>query len=334
VTNSPTDKTPEHPDALLLPCVEGALGSEDLAIVTAHLAACERCSAEVKALQEITVMLRDHKQALCPQAREIFEAAKRGPKIEDSLSRHLELCPQCRSELESYLAEDAGEQIPRELWSKIRNRLAESTADPDEPDEEQFGLWERISRWFRLPALGVAAVAAILVVFLVYPREGPHLPVGMSSVNWEQAPRPKAPAGITRPRTAVLILFKQVDPPVSRQRIDTIYQALEPPMDMAERFDLVTPAMVSEAIKKGRVKASNREELLVTLRTGLDIAQAVLVTVNPTAEGFSVESELVSTETGRVSLERTVHAAREQDLASVIRDTVWALLLKTSTEKT
>lgn len=320
--NSPTNKPPEHPDALLLPYVEKTLGPDDLTVLAAHLAECERCSSEVEALRRITTMLRDNKQVLCPEASEIYEVANRGEKARGLLSRHLEQCPQCRAELESYFEAEASEPMPRELWSKVRERLTDSAVEPRMVEEPSPDLWERFNRWFRLPALGVAAAAAIVIVLLVFPREGAHLP------TWEHVPRPKVTMGIDRPRTALVILLKDFKKPLSGKQTYDLYQALEPSIDVVEKYDMLAPATMSKVIGQGTVDAHDRRELLAGLRSDLNVSLAVLITVTPAAEGFSVESELVNVATGTPLAEKTAKAPREQDLAPVMRDAAWDLLLR------
>jgi type IV secretory pathway VirB2 component (pilin) len=321
--NPPTNKPSEHPDALLLPYVEDMLDPEEVTPLETHLAACERCSAEVEALRLITRTLRESKEALCPETWEIYEVARRGDKVEHSLSRHLERCPRCREEMATLSSAGGPEIMPPELWLKVRGSLSGPTAGTRAVAEDipPLSLWERFNRLFRLPALGVA-VAAILLVLVMYPWEGTRLP------TWDHAPRPKAGSEIHRPRAAVVILFKDFKKPFSDKGIYDLYQGVEPTIDVMEKFDMVAPATMSQFIGQGRASAHDRQEVLESLHGNLNVSLVVLVTVAPAAEGFQVQSELVNAATGAVSAEKTVRASGDKDLAPVMRDSVWALLLK------
>lgn len=318
----PTTKPPEHPDALLLPYVEETLGPEDLAALRDHLRECARCSAEVEALRQTAAMLRDNRHALCPEAERLYEVAVLGSRVETSLSRHLETCPRCREEMASYTAAATQEVMPQEIWSKVRERLAEPKEKPRAAAREEWDLRGFFSRLFRLPALGVAVAAAVLVIVVMAPWEGAQLP------TWEHAPRPKAGGEIGRQRAAVVILFKHFEKPLSSQRISELYQALEPRIDVAERYDLVPPAALSGIIGKGYLDAGTRQGVLEGLRKKLNVPLAALVTIAPAAQGFQVQGELVNTATGALIAQNTAQATDEKDLSSVVTDQVREMLLK------
>jgi anti-sigma factor RsiW len=325
--NSQTNKPPEHPDALLLPYVEETLSPEDLTPLLQHLKECGRCSAEVEALRRTTAVLKENKHALCPEAAELFQAAEQGGRVEASLSSHLERCPRCREELASYAATATPEIMPQELWSKIKERLDQPTRQPRVAEKPPWDFRELFARLFRLPALGVAVAAAVLLVVVMAPWEGAQLPM------WEHAPRPKAGTEIGRQRAAVVILFKNLEKPLSSKRIHELYQALEPRIDVVEKYDLVAPAAMSAVIGKGELNAKDRQAILESLRNKLNVSLGVLVTVTREEQGFRIHGELVNAADGTVLAQDTVQAPRDAELAPIMSDLVRELLLRKAPEK-
>jgi anti-sigma factor RsiW len=320
--NSHPDKPQEHPDALLLPYIEDTLGPEDLAVLTQHLKECRRCAAEVEALRELTSTLRDNRLALCPEPQQLFEAVAQKGHIDASLFRHLEQCPRCREELAMYAATAPREAMPQEVWTKIKERLDIPAREPHEAEKAGWDFREFFARLFRLPALGVAVAAAVLIVVVLAPWEGAQLPM------WEHMPRPKAGTEIGRPRTAVVILFNKVEKPLPSGRIHELYQALEPPIDIVERYDLLAPGAMRAVLGKGDLDARDKKAVLDGLRNKLNVAQAVLITVTPEGKGFQVQSQLVNAANGIVSAGESAEAPGEGDLAQVMKDQVRTLLLK------
>jgi len=220
--------------------------------------------------------------------------------------------------------------MPAALLAKVKERL-ERSPDSEATETRQkrsFAFWDWIPEHFRRPALGVAAaVAAILIVVLIYPREPMETMVGLSTVAWENAPRPKAGIESPRKRSAVLIFFKNFKEPLSSDKVDSLYQALEPPIEVNEKFDVISPSDLSKAIKRGEVDPFNRKKLLENLDENLDAVKVVLVTVEPATQGFDVKCDLMRTSDGIRLKKRIAKGVTEADLASTIRGTVWELLL-------
>ncbi|MBI4965378.1 MAG: zf-HC2 domain-containing protein [Desulfomonile tiedjei] len=328
MSNSNTKTSSEHCDELLLPYVEDLLAPEQRRIVQEHVDHCSRCSKEVEGLRAIIASLRDNKQAFCPEAWDIYEAVRSGAAAQASLSVHLKQCPRCFEEFQSYTA--TAEAMPPQLLAKVKERLERSPVSEkaEAPEKKPFKLWEWITEHFRRPAFGVAAaVAAILIVVLIYPREQMEYMVGLSSVAWENVPRPKTGVESTGQRSAVLMFFRNFKEPLSRDKVDTLYQALEPSIEVNERFDVIPPATLTKAIKRGKVDPFNREKLLENLNDEFDVTTAVLVTVEPAARGFDVTCNLARAPEGTMLKDKIVRGVSEAQLAPTVRDAVWELLL-------
>jgi hypothetical protein len=330
VANSDTKPPSEHYDELLLPYVEDALAPEERRIVQDHVDHCPRCSGEVKGLRAIIAALGEHKRAFCPEAWEIYECVRSGGSPHGALSLHLKECPRCLEEFQSYAAPTTTEPMPAELLAKVKERLEQSPGleMTERVQKRSFVFWDWIPERFRRPALGIAAaVAAMLVVVLIYPREPMGTVVGLSTVAWENAPRPKTGLESPGKRSAVLIFFKNFKEPLSRDKVDSLYQALEPPIEVNEKFDVISPADLSKAIRRGVVDSSNRKKLLEDLDKNLAVSKVVMITVEPETPGFDVKCDLIRTSDGIRVKKRIVRGVTEAELASKVRGTVWELLL-------
>lgn len=330
MTNSNPNAPSPHCDELLLSYVEDSLGPEERQIVQEHLRQCPRCSKEVKGLSAIISVLKVTPRAFCPEAWEIYECVRSGASPHRDLSLHLKECPHCLEEFQSYQPARAEEPMPAELLAQVKARLeASPVAEPVEAEKKiSLALWEWILENFRRPALGVAAAAAaILIVVLIYPREAMEPMVGLSAAAWENVPRPKIGVESTRERAAVLLFFKGFRQPLSKSQVDSLYQALEPSIEVSQRFDVIPPAVLTQAIRSGEVDPFDRKKLIEGLDDKLEVARVALVTIEPANRGFDVKCDLMRTSDGLGLKKGIVRGVNEADLASTVRRTVWELML-------
>jgi hypothetical protein len=218
--------------------------------------------------------------------------------------------------------------MPPQLWAQVKDRL--SPASPDASAETRRPWWslERFQEWFRAPAWAIgAATVAVLLVVVLYPREIPQQMMAMSSVTWESVARPKT----FRPeaqRAAVVMALEDFPAPLSRKRVDDLYNALAPSMAVYERYQMVPPASVSEAVRRGSLDPSDRKSMVEGLREKMGVALAVFVTVRTRAETARVEAELVDTKNGNVIKRLAEPSVSGKDLESALRKTVFDLLLQ------
>ncbi len=77
--------------------------------------------------------------------------------------------------------------------------------------------------------------------------------IALSSVSWEGIPKPKS----IQKKAAFVVLFKDFKDPVPQKQIDSLYEALQPSMELNERYGIVSPAEISEAVKSGQVPSNN-----------------------------------------------------------------------------
>ena len=317
-----------HPDDLLLSYAEGLLNPEERASVQQHIAECAECSASVKELQETINDLREHKDAFCPDPWELHEFAFYGQDVGAKISKHIAECPACRETVQTWKSEASKEHLPQELWSRVNKTLSENRNREILTKERSIGFMERLRSLFDAPAwaLGAVAAAVLLAVFL-YPRGAPPSLIALSSVTWENAPKPKVLQPASK-RAAIIIVLKDFRPELSRIQIDKLYDEVTPTMDVYERYHVVPPAEISAAVRKGLIDPSNRTKMLRGLRDHLDLNMVALITVASKPEGINFEADLIDTVTGRTLDEKTGSEIAESDLGPEIRRSALNLLLE------
>ncbi len=320
-----------HPDDLLLPYVEGRLTPEDKIMVEEHLRMCPRCAAEAEEIRGLVAALKEKKRAFCPEPAVLFEAAKSTMEPREDLSMHLAECAACREELESYRNAPAREAIPLDLWRKLEGRVPQQPQGRETSHGgrvEADGLWHRLMRWPAFSAAAAAAVAAVLLVVVLFPRGDGDMSVGLSAITWEAAPRPKTAMAGDRSPLALVILFKGFPKSMPQREVDALYQALEPTMELNERYRIVSPADLSRALA-GRSKARlGKKEIVASLKKRLDVSTAVLVTISPSGTDFTVEADLVDATRGNSLRQRTADGVSRSDLGARLKQEVNAVLLQ------
>jgi hypothetical protein len=271
--------------------------------------------------------LRAHSGAFCPEPWKIFEFLHYGRDPAGAVSVHLDECETCSQFAGSLEAALSREPMPRQLWDRVKKQLPAAEA-PRIPGKTAKPWWwlEGLRDLFRSPAwaVGVVAVAVVLVVTL-YPREVPQQLIAMSPVTWEGVAKPKAFQPGAK-RTAIIVSLKDFQPPLSQKRIDSLYTAIAPTMELYERYQIITPATVRDAVKKGAIDPSDRTATLDGLKEKMGVAVAVFVTVKSKAEASSIEAELVDAKTGNVIKKLTEPSVADKDLESGIRHSVFNLL--------
>lgn len=335
MTNADTKVHSEQYDKLLLEYAEDMLEPEQRRMLEEHVAQCPRCSQEVRDLQKIIGALRKNRQAFCPEAWEIYEYVQSGGTLSEALSVHFKQCARCREELESYIASTAREIMPPQLWSQVKERLERipGTERIDKEEKRPFDIWSWILGRFRWPAVGVAAAAAaILVMVSIYPREAMEPMVGLSAVTWENVPKPKTGIESSRERTAVLIFFRHLKEPMSKKKVDSLYESLAPSIEVNERYAVIPPAVLTESIRNGEINPFDRKALLQDLRTKFNAKTVAFVTIEPAERGFDVKCDLVQVSDGAVLKDKIARGVAQADLDSTVRETVWETVLGHGTQ--
>ncbi len=311
-----------HLEELLLPYIEETLAESDRAKVADHLALCRQCSGEAEALRGLIRDLKSTGEVFCPESWELYDWAAEG-RPEGLILEHVKLCPSCAEEAREYLGEFAPEGMPNDLWRSIKPGLG---LEGPEAAKEEPGIshWEKIYAWFKIPAVALSAVAAIVLVMVIYPYtvERPYI-VGLSGEKWEGAFKPKA----VRPKAAILLMFNDAKSRPSQEKVDSIYKALEPGMDVSGAFEIVAPAVLSNAIKSGKLDPYNRERMLNDLNRQLGVTTAVLLTILSSNGWTDARMEKIDTQSGRITGSTELHDI-STDAARQLRASVKQLLLE------
>ncbi len=224
-----------------------------------------------------------------------------------------------------------------------------------------------IASVFNMPALALGAVAAaILAVVIVYPRGEELSPIGLSSVTWKPKLTLLGPSGddvyrgftaeelarmtpeerelakrgilhrgavhgnnqsTTSPSVAFVITFKGFKEHLPQGRIDKLYEALKPTKEMKQKFEVLAPAKIKEALGSEKPPA-NKKQLLEHLKTNLNLSKAVLITIEFKDNRFDINNELIDVQTGKILSTSSQEKITEPDLATKLRDSVFSIVLR------
>lgn len=313
----------EHPEHLLLPYVEGLLQPEEEHRVTQHLLRCSQCSSDVERLRAAISMVKENREAFCPESWQLYEFLHYGHDPHDPVAAHLRICPSCARLAETLSVHAPAEEMPPDLLTKVKSRLPHLDRDSLVLHRWRFGLPETVSRLFRAPALAAgAAIAALFLVVVLYPRDIPQSVATLSPVTWEGVPKPKS-FDQSRKRVAVLLAFEGFDPPIIQEKIDSLYESLAPTMEMYERFSVVSPAEVKEAASKGWGIPSDRQALLDRLRGSLGVSQVIFVRAEAAAGKTNVVTELVDAADGTVMTRKSYTGVSDSELEQTIKQSAF-----------
>jgi len=318
---------PEHPDELLLLYLEDALTPVQKATLEDHLSRCKECSSELVGLRRMIATLKENKEAFCPESAEIVRFVEQGDDPDGLISKHLQGCPACSAVAEACRSAGAGERMPDRLWISLQTRLpVRAEGRSPHSQETRWVFFQLLRWWMRVPAIAAgAALAAVLLVVFLYPREYVAPNVGLSSIAWEGIPKPK----VFQPRAAFILAFKGVPASPAQDLTDAVYRDLKPDMDLSTRFDIVPPAEIKRAVKAGRivVDPAAMPETLESLREGLNVAAVAIITLEPAQTQYDVRVELFDSATGALLKEKTESGVSNSDLPERVRAMVFQMLL-------
>lgn len=316
------DKVEEH----LLDYLEGRLSAEERASMDEHLRSCPECAAKLEGLPNAIRAMRIAREAVCPKPWELYEYVHYEHDPQGRIAAHTMHCDSCRKLCES-LSGDAGtEPMPASLLHRILDQLPQRGEKSVHPRGRSVSPIERLFGRLRFPALAAgAAVAAVLLVVLLYPTEKPHSLIALSSVTWQGVPKPKS-FDPSRHRIAILLVLKDFPDPLPQKKVDYLYQALAPTMELYKRFQVVSPAELSDAIEQGQVRADSRKAVLRSLNKKLGVSTAIVVTLMPRGEGVQIRTELIDTASGTIRAEETEKQVTDAHIPMKIRQAVFRLL--------
>jgi hypothetical protein len=333
----------EHPESLLIGYVENDLKPEERSVVEQHLKDCPKCAQSVRRLEGLTRSLRGNaEEIICPEASELHEFVRSGSDPGGKLARHLAQCASCFEEVSCYRLACAVSPSCQPIPGSVREAFEQNYPAPGErvvPSEETLWskLLERISLLFRQPVLALGtAVAVILIVALLYPRQHTEPSIVFSHVKWGETGRKWTTMNISpgqgRPSVAMAIFSKDFTAQLSQQRIDEWYSSIEPTPEMKKRFEFINPAQLESLATTDQSKTVSPEELRELLSKKIGPIKVVMITLGQERDGFSIESRLVDSETGKTTGETTYNRVPYSDVSSKLRESAFALLGKQSVE--
>jgi Putative zinc-finger len=316
VKNPSPPTSSEHPEALLLPYVEDIIGPSEKAGVEEHLSGCRECTSRVEELRQTIADLKGNKEAFCPEPWELHEYAQGGKDPHGDISPHVENCPFCSEDLSAWKTAAVEERMPSELWSRLKERLpgaAQKQIPSERPRWSQMVL-EKLTRFWKAPTIAVGAVAAALLVIVIFYR----------------APmEPMVPLEKSLPqKTAFVVLFKDVKDPALKKQIESVYGALSASPELKDRYSFVSPAETSEVIESEKAPSDDRSAMIEGLRKHLNVSRALVFTVFPSGDKLAVRVELVDTIHHKTLQTKTDEKIEPNKLAERVRSDVQSMLLQ------
>ncbi len=306
----------EHPDALLLPYVEDMVTLAEKADVEEHLSTCDQCTLCAEELREAIAALKQNKQAFCPEPWELHDFAQSGDDPHGVISLHVENCPLCSEDLRSWKMALPEEPMPAELWSRLKERLPQSPPKKIHSEGSRWAqtIWESLARFWKAPAIAAGAVAAVLLLVVVF------YPVPME---------PIAPISKSLPhKTAFLVLFKDFKDPAVQQQIESLYEAINASPELKDRYSIVPPTETSEVINRGKAPLDDRSAMIDGLKRNLNVSRALVVTVFPSANELAFRVELIDTIDGKILQTQADEQIQQGELAARVRSDVLNMLLE------
>jgi len=312
----------------------GVVNSAELA---EHMANCPHCSKQSEMMDQMLASLADYKEVFCPPVEQLANFARTGEDPYGSIAFHVDQCETCQTELAEYRVYLTKGEMPDRVRAIFDLHLSKRTADP--LSHEQEGILSRIlsaiPRWSGTSgmSLAAAAAAAVLLVVLIYPRGEIETVMRLSSVSWEKAPGlslmspkiSKSPAR-NKPTVAAILLLKGLERPLAQDKIDELYQALNPDRHMRSKFKFVSPAQLKEDFSGKDRKPTDKKAVAARLAERFDVDQVVFVTIHSEKNRFKITEEVVDTRTGKTLNQAETQVRSEEEITAKLKATVFPLL--------
>ncbi len=293
-----------HPKDLLLLYVEGLLSAEESASVMNHLNECIECSQEVEVISQTISLLKNNKSVFCPEPWELAELAMGRCDRSGDLMRHIERCSSCAADLEE-LSSSVPSSLPSRLWAAVQDEYGLTDKKRNRFSwVKSLGFYtERLASAFKAPIMGLGAVAALLVMFVLIQglplRGGPV--VAFSRVTWEESSSgliPKGPINLmgaarTKKTAAVIIFFNSEKDALPPQEIDKLYEELKPDSDLRARFKMLAPETVQTKLGLTGKVSMSKNELLQELHDKCAASLTALVSLGGSRGGYEAQIEII-----------------------------------------
>ena len=309
-----TNQVPDHHvDDLRAPYLENLLSPKERSNFEEHLRQCPACASKLEEMSRWVSVFKDNAREMCPDGWELFDYVRSGKDTRGMISSHLDTCPSCRADAESFRADVSKRAMSADLWRKMKSLPVQQPASRGADGSYQWisDVVDRIMDLLRPVALvPLAVAAAVFLIVLLYPFGPASINVALSSVTW--GPDSSAlnimggdsstslPAEAKQERLGVVILFSNVKQIPDQSRIDSFYRALEPPGDVRDRYYIVSPKELGRVAGADLLKAADDKSLIAVMRSKLGISEALIVEIVPRDDKYGIVARLIDTGAGRV----------------------------------
>jgi hypothetical protein len=333
------NRSDHHMEGLRLPYLEGLLSPEEKADFEDHIHDCPVCRAKLAEMNHWASTLAANAQAMCPEPWELFDYVTTGKDALGIVSSHLDKCPSCSEVADSFRTHADREGVPGHLWEKMRGTAGEPPAERRTAplSDRLIELLDRLWFFCRPVVLVPAAVAAtVLLLIVFYPTHPATRLVALSSVTWTpesstlnimgDSPPESLPADAKKKRLAVVILLTNFKQPPDQNRIDSFYRSIEPPINIRDRYDLVSPAVFDHAIGRDPARPVDDQSIVAGMRSKLEVSEVLLVEIVQSGKSFSIEARLRNTGTGSITKETDTRNLTEGELIPKLGDVLLDML--------
>jgi hypothetical protein len=278
-------------------------------------------------LRETIALLAAHKESFCPEEWELYEYVHYGTDPDGMIERHLKTCAPCKEVAGELARQVSPSRMPEQLWADIKRQLPSPVRVSAPASSESESFFERVYRMFRFPALAAGLATAVVLGFVLL--RAPHMPqsvVALSSVGWANAPKPKSLQKGAQ-SAAILLVLEDFDPPWTQDKIDRLYDALVPTVDVYDRFRIVSPREVRDALDRSDRKLPDTKAVIQVLAKKLSLATVAVVTVTARGQSASVQVDVVDASSGRVTAQKTAAYVPAANLESTVKHFTLAALV-------
>jgi hypothetical protein len=322
VKNPSPPKSSQHPDDLLLPYVEDMITPAEKTGIEEHLSTCRDCASRVEELRETILALRENKRAFCPELWELHDFARSGDDPHGVISTHVENCPFCSEDLRAWKRATEEERMPAELWNRLKERIPAPAPRqvPLETPRWYQVLLGNLARFWKMPALAAGAVAATLLLVVVFYS---------NDIMEPMAPKSKA----LPQKTAFVVLLKDFKAPALQKQIESVSEALGASSDLKDRYTIVSPKETSELIESGKVSSHDKSAMIDGLKRNLNVSRVLIITVFPSADEFAFRVELIDTIDGTTLQTKSDEKIEQNKLAEQVRSDALSMLLERNNQQ-
>jgi len=133
-----------------------------------------------------------------------------------------------------------------------------------------------------------------------------------------------------RPKVSMVILLKGFSESLPQDRVDELYNALDPSLEMRRRFEFIPPGQVKKSIGVAEFEPVNLSELGGKLQKELGVSKLVAITLTPERHGVGIETQILDTETRTILAQTRDREISSDDIVSRLSQSARTLLENTT----